>query len=44
MESPRSVATRRGKKVSDIVSNRDVALKGKSAAAAADAPVEATEE
>jgi len=29
MESPRSVATRRGKKVSDIVSNRDVSLKGK---------------
>lgn len=33
MESPRSVAARRGKKVSDIVSNRDVALKGKSAEA-----------
>ena len=33
MESPRSVATRRGKKVSDIVSNRDVALKGKAAEA-----------
>ncbi len=34
MESPRSVAARRGKKVSDIVSNRDVAMKGKSAEAA----------
>lgn len=33
MESPRSVAARRGKKVSDIVSNRDVALKGKTAEA-----------
>jgi small subunit ribosomal protein S5 len=31
MESPRSVANRRGKKVSEIVSNRDVALKGKAA-------------
>ncbi|OFW88866.1 MAG: 30S ribosomal protein S5 [Alphaproteobacteria bacterium RIFCSPHIGHO2_12_FULL_45_9] len=41
MESPRSVANRRGKKVSDIVSNRDVALKGK----AAEAPeAEAAEE
>lgn len=28
MESPRSVANRRGKKVSEIVSNRDVSLKG----------------
>lgn len=37
MESPRSVANRRGKKVSDIVSNRDVNLKGK-AAEATDAP------
>ena len=33
MESPRSVAARRGKKVSDIVANRDVAMKGKSAEA-----------
>jgi len=41
MESPRSVANRRGKRVSDIVSNRDVALKGK----AAEAPeAEAAEE
>lgn len=31
MESPRSVASRRGKKVSDIVANRDVAMKGKAA-------------
>ena len=35
MESPRSVAARRGKKVSDIISNRDVALKGKAPEAAA---------
>lgn len=41
MESPRSVANRRGKKVSDIVSNRDVALKGKVAEAT---EAEATEE
>ena len=41
MESPRSVANRRGKKVSDIVSNRDVALKGKAAEATeADAAAE----
>jgi len=41
MESPRSVAARRGKKVSDIVSNRDVALKGKAAEATeADAAAE----
>lgn len=42
MESPRSVASRRGKKVSDIVANRDVAMKGK--AAEADATAEAAEE
>lgn len=34
MESPRSVAARRGKKVSDIIGNRDVTLKGKSAESA----------
>lgn len=42
MESPRSVATRRGKKVSEIVSNRDVALKGK--AVAVEASAETAEE
>jgi small subunit ribosomal protein S5 len=31
MESPRAVANRRGKKVNEIVSNREVALKGKAA-------------
>lgn len=44
MESPRTVATRRGKKVSEIVSNRDVALKGKSVAVATEAPAETAEE
>ncbi|MBL8640592.1 MAG: 30S ribosomal protein S5 [Alphaproteobacteria bacterium] len=43
MESPRSVANRRGKKVSEIVSNRDVALKGK-AAEAPEAEATAAEE
>lgn len=33
MQSPRSVAARRGKKVSDIVSNRDVSAKADAAAA-----------
>lgn len=41
MESPRSVASRRGKKVSDIVANRDVAMKGK--AAESDAAAESSE-
>lgn len=44
MESPRSVAARRGKKVSDIVANRDVALKGKAAEAAETPEAEAAEE
>jgi small subunit ribosomal protein S5 len=44
MESPRSVANRRGKKVSDIVSNRDVALKGKAAEAPGAEVAEAAEE
>ena len=43
MESPRSVANRRGKKVSEIVSNRDVTLKGK-AAETPEAEVTAAEE
>lgn len=34
MESPRAVAARRGRKVSDIVSNRDVSMKEKSDEAA----------
>ena len=37
MESPRTVAARRGKKVSDIVSNRDVAAKGAKAEGDAEA-------
>jgi small subunit ribosomal protein S5 len=40
MESPRSVAARRGKKVSDIVANRDVAMKSKVEAADAEASEE----
>ena len=44
MESPRSVANRRGKKVSDIVSNRDVALKGKAAEASEAPEADAAEE
>ncbi len=43
MESPRAVAARRGKKVNEIVSNRDVAMKGK-AAEAAPAEAETAEE
>ncbi|MEK7802544.1 MAG: 30S ribosomal protein S5 [Pseudomonadota bacterium] len=37
MESPRSVASRRGKKVGDIISNRDVSAKGVKPEADADA-------
>ncbi|MFA7276787.1 MAG: 30S ribosomal protein S5 [Pseudobdellovibrionaceae bacterium] len=40
MESPRSVANRRSKKVSDILSNRDVSLKGTKAAVEGDATAE----
>lgn len=43
MESPRSVASRRGKKVADIVSNRDVAAKG-AKADAVEADVDAATE
>lgn len=42
MESPRSVASRRGKKVGDIISNRDVSAKG--AKPEADAEAASTEE
>ncbi len=37
MESPRAVAARRGRKVSDIVSNRDVSMKDQKSDDAADA-------
>lgn len=43
MESPRTVAARRGKKVGDIVSNRDVAAKG-AKAEGAEPDAAATEE
>lgn len=42
MESPRSVASRRGKKVGDIISNRDVSAKG--VKPEADAEAASTEE